>query len=356
MVDVSMADWKSGLRRIAAQVERGIDEQRRGRPTSDEPVEIHPFRGYGTSEHLHVTARILRRPRVVPAADSGSAWGNVIESFRRLASAEVAGARIEASCGGKTVEASSDEEGYLHLVLDVADAGLPDNLIQEVTLRAIEPPSRGGVVAEVVVPPATASYGVISDIDDTIVETHATSLLRMAKTVFAQNAHGRTPMEGVAELYRQFHAGRSGSDRNPFFYVSSSPWNFYDLLDQFLAIHAIPPGPLMLQDYGLDDAKLIHSAHDDHKLRQIAEILTTYPRLPFVLIGDSGQRDPEIYRQVALAYPGRVLAVYIRDVTTAERDLAVRLIAEEISNLGIAVALAESSAAMRDHAAAAGLL
>jgi phosphatidate phosphatase APP1 len=129
---------------------------------------------------------------------------------------------------------------------------------------------------------------------------------------------------------------------NPFFYVSSSPWNFFDLLDQFLSITGLPAGPLMLQDYGIDDAKLIHLSHDDHKTTQIHEIFETYPHLPFVLVGDSGQRDPEIYRDIARRFPRRTAAIYIRDVTEAGRDTQVRAIAEELNAEGFFISLVTS--------------
>lgn len=351
-----MRTWKQIAHRIAAQVERGVDEHRRARHGAATDVEIHPFRGYGTRERLHVTGRVLRQPRIAAAVDRGTAWTNVLETFRRLASGEVEGARVEAEFAGRTVAAVTDHEGYFHLTIPTSAGELGDALRHDVRLRAVEPPSREPAIAEVIVPPPTARFGVISDIDDTIVQTNATSLARMARTVFTQNAHGRLPMEGVAQFYRQLQAGAGGAENNPLFYVSSSPWNFYDLLDQFLTIYGIPHGPLMLQDYGIDEAKLIHSAHDDHKLEQIGEILDTYPALPFVLIGDSGQRDPEIYRQAALANARRILAVYIRDVAAAARDAEVHAIAGELAAAGVPVTLIEKTEQAVVHARGLGLI
>jgi phosphatidate phosphatase APP1 len=76
----------------------------------------------------------------------------------------------------------------------------------------------------VLVPPAGASFGVISDIDDTVVETQVTDRLAMALTVLLRNAHTRLPFKGVAAFYTALHQGRSGEDRNPIFFVSGSPW------------------------------------------------------------------------------------------------------------------------------------
>ena len=325
-----MRNWKKVATRVASRLERRIDTAAAGLRARDGLVEIHPFRGYGTATTLHVLGRVLRQPRIELAADHGTPWSNLIESFRRMGSEEVAEAKISAQLDQLKIEAKTDDEGYFHVEMAAVTAAT----LHRVELRAIEPPSRNPVVAEVLVPPPAAEFGIISDIDDTIVETNATGLIKMARTVFMQNARGRLVAPGVADFYRSLQG--SG---NPFFYVSSSPWNFYDLLDHFLALNRIPIGPLMLQDYGIDDTKLIHSAHDDHKLQQIEEIFETYPLLPFVLVGDSGQRDPEIYREVTKRFPTRVREIYIRDVTTAARDAQVRAIADELTAAGFKIQL-----------------
>jgi phosphatidate phosphatase APP1 len=348
-----MRNWKKVAHRTAARLERRFEITRAVPGTLT--VEIHPFRGYGTPTTLHVLGRVLRQPRIALAADSGTPWSNLVETFRRLRSEEVTAAEVVAEIGEVSVGARTDDEGYFHIEIAIPPQ-LAAATAHQVQVRAVAPPSRPTVV-DVIVPPATARFGVISDIDDTIVETNATAPLRMARTVFTRNARGRVAAPGVAGFYRALRGGVSGVDSNPFFYVSSSPWNFFDLLDQFLALHDIPPGPLMLQDYGLDETKLVHSAHDDHKLEQIEEIFRTYPELPFVLTGDSGQRDPEIYQTVAKRFPARIRAIYIRDVTSRpERDAQVRAIAQELSSAGVRIALVTNWEEAMRHAQAIGLL
>jgi phosphatidate phosphatase APP1 len=143
------------------------------------------------------------------------------------------------------------------------------------------------------------------------------------------NAAARLPFEGVADLYRALHR-----DRNPIFYVSSSPWNLYELFDDFMSINGIPPGPMLLQDWGIDEDTRIMDPHERHKLLQIQTLLDYYPNLRFVLIGDSGQKDPEIYLRAMQLHPGRVVAAFIRDVTGDVRDRAVARIAEEAKTAG----------------------
>jgi phosphatidate phosphatase APP1 len=209
--------------------------------------------------------------------------------------------------------------------------------------------------ADVLVPPADAEYGIISDIDDTIVKTTATSLLAMSRNTFFHNAHTRLPFAGVSEFYKSLQLGRNGKRNNPFFYVSSSPWNLYDLLIDFLDINDIPEGPLLLRDFGLDVEKE-SSDHMGHKFKEIKNILLTYPQLNFVLIGDSGQEDPAIYREVVKQFPNRILAIYIRDVQLADREKIAVDISNTLAESKVDMVIVDNTVEAAEHAAKNGLI
>jgi phosphatidate phosphatase APP1 len=196
-----------------------------------------------------------------------------------------------------------------------------------------------------------AHFGVISDIDDTVVKTGATELLTMARTMFFGNARTRLPFEGVQELYQALVAGDTGARNNPLFYVSSSPWNLYELLVEFLELQKIPLGPLMLRDWGITGDELVPASHAGHKRKAIDRILSTYASLPFLLIGDSGQEDPEIYASVMRDFPGRIFGAYIRSAhPDPKRAEGVRALAAELGKTGGVLVLADDSTAMLQDA------
>jgi phosphatidate phosphatase APP1 len=142
---------------------------------------------------------------------------------------------------------------------------------------------------------------------------------------------------------------------NPVFYVSSSPWNLHDLLSEFLTVQKIPLGPLMLRDWGLTPGEGLPTGHGIHKLAQIRRVMDLFPALPFLLIGDSGQEDPEIYHRVVHDYPDRILAVYIRNVTPRpERVEAIRALAAEVEAAGSTLLLADDTEAAARHSCDAG--
>jgi phosphatidate phosphatase APP1 len=235
-----------------------------------------------------------------------------------------------------------------------------DRSWHSVRLELLDPepdrPAETNTAARVLVPPSDAEFGVISDIDDTVVRTEATSLLRMARIVLLTNAHSRMPFERVDALYRALEQGSDGQRRNPVFYLSSSPWNFYDLLEEFFRVHGIPEGPLFLRDWNFSPRKLLRMGHQEHKLVRLRHLFDVYPDLPWVLIGDSGQEDPEIYREAVREYPGRVRAIYIRDVTTGTRDQEVLAIADEVRGMGVDMLLVEDKTEAAAHAADYGLI
>jgi phosphatidate phosphatase APP1 len=147
----------------------------------------------------------------------------------------------------------------------------------------------------------------------------------------------------VAAFYRALHAGR-----NPLFYVSKSPWNLYAPLVEFFRLQGLPPGPLLLRDFGW-------RMRGNHKTEAIEGILRTYPQLPFVLIGDSGEEDPEIYSEIVQRFPRRIRVVYIRSVD-ANRIAAVQELIEKLAPSGAQLVLAPDSEFAAAHAAGEGLI
>jgi phosphatidate phosphatase APP1 len=146
---------------------------------------------------------------------------------------------------------------------------------------------------------------------------------------------------------------------NPIFYISSSPWNLHDLLVDFLRLNEIPPGPLLLRDLGLDRTKFIQENGHGHKSEKALALMDLYPGLPFVLIGDSGQEDPRLYAELTRLRPGRILAIYIRDVdpdVDSPRDHATHRAVDVAAASGVPMILARDSVGISEHARSIGLI
>jgi phosphatidate phosphatase APP1 len=282
--------------------------------------------------------------------------------WKRLASREVPYARLQAKIQAFKQEVQADEEGMFEVQIEPPRHLPEDRLWHTIALTLLEPQPEGqeeksvNAKGKVLVPPSSARFAVISDVDDTVLQTDAPDFLRMMRNTFLGNARTRLPLPGVAAFYRALHAGKTGYDYNPLFYVSNSPWNFYDLLSEFFQLHDIPIGPvLLLRNWGVYKDELFPTDQRKHKLPIIRKMLERYSDLPFILIGDSGEADPEIYEEIVSRYPGRVLAVYIRNVgQDPQRPASIQVLAKRVKAAGSDLILANNSLTLARHAAEQG--
>ena len=317
---------------------------------------VLPYHGFGNAHRLWIKGRVLDEYSYREQSEHDSSWANLVALYRRLESDEVAQARVVARFGGRSWETETDAGGYFEFDLESADALAGGWHTVELELPAHMGPDGAPVraSAQAIVPGPSARFGIISDIDDTVLWTNVTNKLNMALMLARTNHHTRKPFKGVAAFYRALHAGAGGNEGNPLFYVSSSPWHLYGPLVDFLHLQEIPLGPLLLRELKVRD--LLSKDHS-HKLDKIELIMRFYPGMQFVLIGDSGERDPEIYTEIVRRHPASVRMIYIRNVNPdpARIDALDRLI-DEVSSTGTQLILAPDSVFAASHAAAEGLI
>ncbi|TIC87587.1 DUF2183 domain-containing protein [Nocardioides sp. GY 10113] len=332
--------------------ERGFDGLRRryryrgGRQPDD--LRIEAYLGYAGPDRAVVGGRVLDDPPP-PMAQAGESLGAAVRrSVGQFLTVELPQVPLRIRLGAAEVEVISDEEGYFRAELAVDGLPVPwaeGSVELAAPYRGLAPGHATPIRVRVTGP--DARFGVISDIDDTILETGVQRAGRMLRTTLTGSALTRTPFPGAAELYRDL-AGPRG-DGNPFFYISSSPWNLHAFLVAFLEHRGFPLGPLLLRD-------LIGTAAGRARKRdRIDEVLALHPELPFVLIGDSGEKDPVIYAETVRRHPGRIRAVYIREVRLDPGDGRVEAVTDGWSE-DVPFVLAADSAAVRRHAASIGLL
>ncbi len=350
--------WKTLALRAGLGAERVLDLarerfQQRFRP--DLPLHIIPYTGFANADHLRLSGRILiyRKP---PSSDPESTWGALRHAYRRFETDEVPGVKITARIGdaeAASAETHSDAEGYFHFELPTPpSARTPLESMIKVHLDLPEHTGEfASTEAQVVIPASDARFGVISDIDDTVLVTNATSIIRMMQLTLLGSSRSRMAFPGVAAFYSALH-----DRRNPFFYVSSSPWNLHEFLEDFMHLNSLVKGPMLLRDFGLDTEHFIAGSHHDHKLSAAKRVLDHYPELPFILIGDSGQDDPEIYSELIDAYPGRIHAVYIRDVSERVRDQQVQALIAKADARGVEMLLVPDSHEAAVHAVSKGFM
>lgn len=360
-----MSTWKDALANAAVSAEARFDQLKEklfGRLDADKPYRIVYYRGFGSPSAVWLKGRVLRERNLSTPSDQDTYWNNLLATYQRFETDEVPNVAVRVDAFGQMHTTTTDEEGYFEVTINPPNDLPPGRVWFPVTysLDGITQPTTGEPVRKegyLMVSPPFSQFGVISDIDDTVLVTGATSLLQTARLTFLGNAYSRLPFAGVAAFYRALQSGPVTTLFNPIYYVSSSPWNLYDLLIDFFRIQGVPKGPILLRDLGLDPSLLSSQSHHTHKLAMIRKVLDVNPQLPFVLIGDSGQQDPEIYAQVVRDNPGRIKAIYIRDVSTgSERDDSVQKLIQATQQFNVPMLLVADTVAAAEHAASLNLI
>jgi phosphatidate phosphatase APP1 len=191
-----------------------------------------------------------------------------------------------------------------------ADPATPDTIRFHADLPASSPsgpPRRATGHATIL---ADEGLSVVCDIDDTIRVSHVLSRSRLIRGTLAEPF---VPVPGMPA----FLARLAPSPRDAVHYLSAAPWQLHAPLAEFVAQHNFPPGVLHLRAIRLKDRSLLQLFREptEHKTLGLRRLLTIWPRRRVILVGDSSERDPEIYAAVAREHPGRIDHVYIRDTT-----------------------------------------
>lgn len=299
------------------------------------PVRLQPFFGYRSETRLTITARALRSGR---GGDDPFARRGRMQAMRTMlaqfASREVPGleVRLELKApDGTALErtAVTDPQGYIRFDIALTpEWPLADDPVWEVVcLHWLTPDGPQCIEGYVLTPGSRTRLGVVSDIDDTIIETGITggprAILRNWRRVLAELPDERIVVPGADVFFGALgggavlaHAGGAGTrlsaTNRPFFYISSSPWNLFSYLVAFQRGRSLPLGPLLLRDWGFNRATLGGESHGAHKRAALDALLSFYPEMRFALIGDDTQGDLPAYADTVQAYPGRVAAVFIR--------------------------------------------
>lgn len=301
------------------------------------------YTGYGSVSSLHVLGRVIMSDPKVRYIENGATPENAnpgkVETsrlrrkraaqddgpirptqlaldaqrgWRNFAATPVAHLPITIRAGRTTLSTTTDKGGYINALLQ--DHGLEPGWHRvEITGKAAEP-----VRAWVNVISPQQRFGVVSDIDDTVMVTWLPRALIAAWNSFVMRSDARQPVPGMAKLYRTLQQREKDL---PFFYLSTGAWNVVPTLRRFFQRHGFPYGTMLMTDWGPTQTALFRSGQE-HKRVQLRNLAVTFPNITWLLIGDDGQHDPMIYDDFAREHPTHVAAIAIRELTPAEQVLS----------------------------------
>jgi phosphatidate phosphatase APP1 len=300
---------------IAARLETTFDKRVEGlfRRWFGWRDSIIGYTGYGSTERLRVLGRVLLAPagKLTPSPRRDEAWRER-RGWRNFWTVSCVNRPARIRVGERTVHVVTDRGGYIDVYID--GHGLAPGW-HRVT---IDTPDQRPTSARVLVLADDTRFGLVSDIDDTILRSYLPRPLVAAWHYFVMTESARQPVPGMARLYREILRAHPGS---PVFYVSTGTWNMVPFLDRFTLHHGFPPGPLLLSDWGPTNTGWFRVG-PAHKARVLRELARDFPGLRWILVGDDGQHDPSIYATFAAEHPGRIAAIAIRELDPVQQVLA----------------------------------
>lgn len=269
---------------------------------------VIPHVGYGSPEWIRVLARVVlsRDPHQRPRTDAD----DPVRGWRQFVAAPAIGVPVTITVGGEEHRTTTDRGGFVDVVIPARhDPGWHD-----VTVAAGASAEQARVQ---VIDPAT-EFGLVSDIDDTVMLTMLPRPMIAAWNTFVRDEQARRVVPGMAAMYSELLEEHEGA---PILYLSTGAWNTAATLSRFLARHGYPEGPLLLTDWGPTNTGWFRSGQE-HKQNSLARLAEEFPNIRWVLVGDDGQHDPELYGDFAGRYPDQVRAIGIRQLTATEQVLS----------------------------------
>ena len=255
------------------------------------------------AQGFHFSGRVTEIHRA-PEKDAGR-WSALYRSTRMLFTSGEEGA-VTWRVGAFEWTTRADDHGYWELAANTPLALAPG-------WHEIDAEPSPSSAAGLLVPDPRNTLGIVSDIDDTILVSEVLSKRRLLSNSLTIPAESRVAVPGLAALYRRIAARNPAPETTPVFYVSGSPRQLTDSIRRFLRANDFPRGVLQLKEISTErgDSLLDTPAY---KLKHIDKIFAAFPGVKFMLIGDDGEKDPEIFATVAEKYPGQIEGVWIRRV------------------------------------------
>ena len=279
---------------------------RAGRRLGMKPM-IVPFVGYGSPDWVRVLCRVhLTGRRGDRKRQSGNARG-----WRSFVAITIGDEPVTITAGTKTIVINADRGGVIDTRVDVKLS--PGWQKISLSVSGADP-----VTASVFIVDPRVNFGIVSDVDDTVMVTAIPRPFLAGWNTFVLNEHARSPVTGMAVLYERLANAHPGS---PIVYISTGAWNVAPTLSRFLSRNLYPPGPLLLTDWGPTHDRWFRSGRQ-HKRQSLEQLAVEFPGIRWLLIGDDGQRDEEIYGEFAAKHPRNVAGIAIRRLSPGEAVLA----------------------------------
>jgi len=267
------------------------------------------YHAYGNAHQIVIQGRMEEKKTFSKAKEDDNWFQNIWRTVRQVKGDEIKNQTIFALIHGEKFKTKGDDEGYFEFNITTQKAlktgyekialyieGNSNAIEREVTTIGSEP-----------------LVGIVSDFDDTMIVSDVTNKIKLGYNTVFKNYKQRTAVPTMLERFQKIMAQNPKDAPSTLFILSGSPQQLFFAVEDFLAFHHFPKHILIL--------KKAHGEHKDpltdqfaYKTQKIERLIKLYPNMKWVMFGDSGEKDAEIYKFIKKKYPNKVISYRIRDV------------------------------------------
>lgn len=299
-------------------------------------LNLKVYRGYANEEGIVVTGHVFKKNAPDKyMLDKRNRLKHAWSVIRMFTIKTIGNAEVKLSFRDREYRTKTLDDGYFQFTIPFTEH--LDNgwhkVVVSVSLEGKAKTREGEFIK-----PHPGEYGIISDIDDTFLVSHSRNFFKKIYILLTKNIHKRKVFDKAVEFYGLLDkAGRKDRDKsNVLYYVSSSEWNLYHFITNFMDLHKLPKGVLKLKSIkdGLFDFLGPGRGEHEHKFYKIKHIMEFHPELKFILLGDDGQQDTAIYERICKIFSENVTAVYIRQTKSKPKHKVEKLL-RNMESLGV---------------------
>ena len=267
---------------------------------------------FGNSKHVMIEGRIIeKRFEAKSTSASDGVFKNIWVKLNQFFNDEEDNEVVYVSILNQLHKTQTDDEGYFRFNLKFKQLLKSGYHPVNIFLKNNKSPTE----CQLLVVPDTISSGIISDFDDTVIISNVTDKIKLLTNTFTKNYVQREVVEGMASFYQNQLLQNSQANLTPLIFVTGSPRQIHKDIQKFLDLHHFPSNIII--------TKKLHGDNRDplldqfaYKTKKIEEIFKLFPQVEFLLVGDDGEKDPEVYQYLQQKYPDQVSEVWIRQVST----------------------------------------
>ncbi len=274
---------------------------------------IEIYSCYGNEKQIIVDGRLIVKRNFLVVSKDDSWLQNTWRKGKEIVNGELKHSKVFLSLDGITHQSKSDDEGYFDFNITMKEP--LKSGYHKVSLLLVNQDFQTN--CNLLIIPKENSIGIISDFDDTVIVSDVSSKIDFIKNLFLLNYKQRKVVPNIAQKFHQILSENPTPKLSALFFITGSPRQLFPSIQKFLDYHHFPPRILITkQAHGDKNDPLFDQF--TYKQKRIEDLIALYPQKKWVLFGDSGEKDREVYLYIRDKYPQNIVGIWIRDVESGE--------------------------------------